>query len=311
MPFFSIVIPLYNKEKYIEKTLQGVLNQLFNDFEVLIVNDGSTDGGVEKISRFEDKRIKIFHQENKGVSAARNKGMAEAKAEYICFLDADDEWKPNYLQNLHQTILKFPNAGMYCSRYFTKINKKKLCKNYFENISDDYEGYVDDFFASSLRHRIALTSAVCICKKVFNAIGGFDEKISSGQDLDYWIRIALKYLVAICKDETMIYNFQLPESLSKTNINRKTLPDFNKFFKEEQVNPSLKKFLDLYRIEYALHFHITGNEKKKREFLQKVKSENIPNKTKMLFSLPSFVLRKLLFLKRFLKKFGVDFTVYH
>lgn len=311
MPFFSIVIPLYNKEKYIEKTLKSVLNQSFTDFEILIVNDGSTDGCVEKILRFKDERLKIFHQENKGVSVARNKGIKESQAEYICFLDADDEWMSDYLQNLHETILKFPDAGIYCSRYFTKINEKKLCKNPIENISDDYEGYVSDFFASSLRYRIALTSAVCVHKNVFYEIGGFDEKISSGQDLDYWIRIAQKYPVVITNKETMIYNFQLPDSLSKTNINKKTLPDFSKFSEEEQENPSLKKFLDLYRTEYALHFHIVGNEAQKDEFLKNVNQNTLPLKTKILFSLPSFILRKLLFTKRYLKRLGIDFSVYH
>lgn len=85
MPYFSVIIPLYNKESFIEKTLECVLNQTFKDFEIIIVNDGSTDNGLEKIKKFTDNRIKIFQQENQGVSVARNKGMEMAEGEYFCF----------------------------------------------------------------------------------------------------------------------------------------------------------------------------------------------------------------------------------
>ena len=81
MPYFSVIIPLYNKESFIEKTLECVLNQTFKDFEIIIVNDGSTDNGLEKIKKFTDNRIKIFQQENQGVSVARNKGMEMAEGE--------------------------------------------------------------------------------------------------------------------------------------------------------------------------------------------------------------------------------------
>jgi glycosyltransferase involved in cell wall biosynthesis len=312
MPFFSIIIPLYNKEFFIENTLNLVLQQTFTDFEIIIVNDGSTDGSIAKINLFNDSRIKIYHQENKGVSVARNKGMEVATGDFFCFLDADDEWSDNYLENLYQTIHKFPNAGMYCSRYKTKIANKKFTYCKFIGISDDYEGYVKDFFKSSLVHRLALTSAVALTKDVFSEIKGFDKEISSGQDLDYWIRIALKYPIVICKNITVTYNYiQENKSLSKTSIHQKKLPNFDQFLEEERSNLSLKKFLDLYRIEYALHFHILGNLEKKRYYLKNVDDSNINKKVKLLFSAPSFVLRKALFLKRYLKNWGVDFSVYH
>ena len=107
MAYFSVIIPLYNKESFIEKTLECVLNQTFKDFEIIIVNDGSTDASLEKIKKFTDNRIKIFQQENQGVSVARNKGMEMAEGEYFCFLDADDEWKNDSLENLSPFLL-FP-----------------------------------------------------------------------------------------------------------------------------------------------------------------------------------------------------------
>lgn len=308
---FSIIIPLYNKEKFIQNTLEKVLEQSFQDFEVIIINDGSTDGGERVVRGIQDERIKYFWQENQGVSSARNKGISLAKYEYICFLDADDEWKENHLISLLETIQKFPNAGMYCSRYVTKINEKKSIHTYLKDITNDYEGYVEDFFHSSLVGRVALTSALCIHKKVFNEIGGFDSNISSGEDLDYWIRIALRFPIVITNKETMVYNFQVSESLSKTKITAKKLPDFNKFREYENKNQSLKAFLDIYRIEYALHFHIEGDLKKREEYLTDVDEHHLSAKTKFLFSLPPFFLKFLLKIKRNLKKYGFDFTVYH
>ena len=89
-PYFSVIIPLYNKEKYITDTLNSALNQSFQDFEVIIVDDGSTDESLEVVSRFQDPRIKIYKQENQGASVARNYGISQSQSDLIALLDADD-----------------------------------------------------------------------------------------------------------------------------------------------------------------------------------------------------------------------------
>src|SRR5262245_2597869 len=101
MPFFSVIIPLYNKENYIRNTLKCVLEQSFTDFEIIIVNDGSTDNGLKVVKEFTDSRIVIEEQTNKGVSAARNLGIEKAAGTMIALLDADDYWFPNHLEVLH------------------------------------------------------------------------------------------------------------------------------------------------------------------------------------------------------------------
>lgn len=311
-PFFTVVIPLFNKEKFVKETIKSVLNQTFKSFELIIVNDGSTDKSLAIVSEFNDNRITILNQNNKGVSSARNWGIESSNTNFICFLDADDIWKPNHLEVLHNIILKFPDAKLYCSRYITQISKNKFTKNIFENINDNYEGYVDDFFKSSLINRIALTSAVCIKKQVYNELGGFDTNISSGQDLDYWIKIALNNKVAISNKITLVYNYiGSNKSLSKTQIDKKQLPNFNQYLTLEKTNNSLKKFLDVYRIEYALHYHIIGLENKCYDLLKNVDQKNIHFKTKLLLKTPSIILSGLLKMKHFLKKYGIDFTVYH
>mgnify|MGYP003578415060 CR=1 FL=1 len=311
-PLFSVIIPLYNKEKYIQNTLNCVFNQSFTNFEVIIVNDGSTDRSLEILEEFSDHRLKIIHQQNQGVSVARNTGMENSRGDYICFLDADDTWKPNHLQAFHDTITKFPEAKMFCNRYVTQISKNTFIENKFIDIPRNYEGYVTDFFKSSLINRVALTSAVCINKDIFNEIGGFDPTLKSDQDLDYWIKIALKYKVAITAENTMFYNFiNANKSLSKDQSKFKKLTNLNQYVKIEKSNESLKLFLDVYRIEYGLNYHILGLKDQSLEYLKYVDPKNMNFKTKVLFKLPSFMLRLMLRIKQNLRNYGIDFTVYH
>ena len=140
-PFISIVIPLYNKEKFIARTLESVLAQTFKNFEVLIVNDGSTDSSVEVAKKYIDDRFRIINQKNSGVSAARNKGIKLARAKYIAFLDADDTWEPNFLSEIQRLIKKYPQAGLYGTGYrkineLNKIEKiVRLSKKFTSNTS--------------------------------------------------------------------------------------------------------------------------------------------------------------------------------
>lgn len=310
-PFFSVVIPLYNKENYIVQTLNSLLAQSFGNFEVIVVNDGSTDRSEVKLFEIQDSRIRYFKTKNQGVSAARNLGIKNAQSEYICFLDADDIWQDNHLAVLYELISDFPQAGMYCNRYRIRISENKLKNPIFQGISNDYRGYINDYFYSSYINRVAYTSAISIKKEVFDVLGDFDVSISSGQDVDMWTRIALKYKVAISNQYTAVYNFQIEDSLSKTNILKKQLMDFSKFEKEEQQNPSLKKFLDLYRLEYAIAFYTFGKKEVAQKYLHRIAHENYPTKFKILFKLPSQWLRKLLGFKHYLKSKGIDFNIYN
>ena len=136
----SVVIPLYNKERYIERAVYSVLSQTFQQFEIVIVNDGSTDGSVSVIERMNNPLIRLIHQKNGGVSAARNRGIEEARFEYIAFLDADDEWKENHLEVIAGLVL-YP--GKHLSRHSDSTrtihlqrrrrNHRQLLRNGFGN----------------------------------------------------------------------------------------------------------------------------------------------------------------------------------
>ena len=113
--FVSVVIPLCNKESYIRRALNSIVNQSFQDFEVIIVDDGSTDKGAEVVRGFDDPRIRLIQQENSGTFTARNRGIKAARGDLIAFLDADDEWKPEHLEVLLRLQEKYPRHRGICN----------------------------------------------------------------------------------------------------------------------------------------------------------------------------------------------------
>lgn len=309
--FFSIITPLYNKENHIKKTLEKAFSQTFTDFELIVVDDGSTDNSEAIVKSFSDSRLTYIKQGNAGVSAARNKGIQNASGKIIAFLDADDEWEENHLQSLFDLHKSNPTAGLLTSRYIIRIGNGKLIYPSFEGVPDNYKGIVTDSFASSLTYRLAVTSAVAVPREVFDTTGTFNTEVTHPEDTELWIKIALKFPVAITDTATMLYNFDLPESWSRKKMEGRKLMDFHQFMNEEKKNKNLKAFIDIYRVEYALKFRIEGNITRSKELLNQVSPENIHYKTKALLNTPPFVLRLGLQFKHWLHKKGIAFSVYN
>ncbi len=195
----SIIIPLYNKERHIKRTLDSVFAQTYKNYEVIVVDDGSTDKSVsivEEISK--TQRIRIYHEENGGVSIARNKGIIESNYEYIALLDADDAWKPYFLENIIKLINKFSDAGAFVTDYdiIRKEGRKYIPQH--ANIPQDCdEVLIPNYFKSMLNGDPMITSSsVCLRKEIFSKIGMFTEEEKLGEDKDMWARIALVYPIA-------------------------------------------------------------------------------------------------------------------
>lgn len=311
MPKISVVIPLYNKGFIISETLESVLVQTFTDFEIVIVNDGSTDSSFEIVSQYTDNRIRLYNQENKGVSKTRNAGIEYSKSDLIAFLDADDYWHPNHLEELYQLYIDFPNCGLYASRYFMKISKENTIKTtYIQAVSDNFRGILPDYFLASMQYRVGLTSAVAIPKEMIQGNFLFNPELNGQEDLELFTKIAIQKLVAITNKYTVEYNFAIENQLSKIQFIQKKIIKFDQFSADENKNKSLKKFLDLYRLEYALQFRIIGDIKESKFYLKDITTK-IPFKTRVLLVTPSYILRLLIKIKHALKKRGIDFTVYH
>lgn len=212
---FSVVIPLYNKAAVVSNTLESVLNQTYTNFEILIVNDGSTDNSLEVIRKFRDNRIKVFSKENGGVSSARNYGIMQAKGEYIAFLDADDIWKPDFLREINRLIAIYPGCGIYSSGYILTKKQQEILYAYPE------EGIIKEYFKKCFKNGTLYchTSCVVIPAPVFLEVGYFPENICAGEDLYMWIKVAKKYAVCVTPLALAVYQYQF--SSQTTWMNKK------------------------------------------------------------------------------------------
>jgi glycosyltransferase involved in cell wall biosynthesis len=206
---FSIVIPLYNKGKEIRRALDSVLRQTYTGYEIVVVDDGSTDDGPEIVRQLSNERIRLISQANGGASVARNRGISEAVYDYISFLDADDEWKPHYLETARNLISKFPEAGAYATAYeFVHSDGSVSVPKYMAIPEAPWEGYMPSYFKSALGVPPVWTSAVTIPKSVFEAVGGFPEGVVLGQDREVWERIAMKFKVAFTNSIGATYHLE-------------------------------------------------------------------------------------------------------
>lgn len=208
IPAISVVIPLYNKGPYIACTLNSVLAQTFEDFEVIVVDDGSSDDGAEVVRGFDDPRIRMIHQENQGVSVARNQGIEAAGAELVAFLDADDEWLPCFLETILRLRRKFPEAGAYATTFMKKFSNGVCQKQTFSGIPQgDWEGILPSYFKSCAFGRLPVRSSnVAIPKEVFFDVGMFPIGEWWGEDTDMWGRIALKHPIGFSSRCCASYN---------------------------------------------------------------------------------------------------------
>lgn len=255
---FSIVIPLYNKEKSIKNTIQSVLDQSFRDFEVIIVNDGSTDKSIEIIKSFNDERIRIINKKNGGVSSARNKGIKETKHEWIAFLDGDDKWENNYLNHVIFMHKKYPDAPIiaHAFRYDSSVPSNCYTK----------EGYIENFFKISFYSKIIWSSSVVINKKCFTESYMFREDLDYGEDVEFWSRLSKKHKIAYSPQKIAIYSLAAENRAGKKN-NR----DLEKWY-SYKIN--IDDSNDEYELKYKfkiiglLMFHFI--KKKKINELKKV-----------------------------------------
>jgi len=212
---FSVIIPLYNKEQSIGDTLQSVLEQTFQDFEVVIVNDGSTDQSSEVVKAFDDTRIRLIHQQNQGVSAARNRGIMEARQPWLAFLDGDDWWEANHLAELQRMISQFPDHLCFATSFRDsggRIFQGDLKKG------DIYE--VKNFCKEYLLHKnLVWTSSVAVLKTCFTHVDGFNPQFSLGEDLDLWVRLSQKFPFVKSNVVTAIYQMEAENRSDKSRYN--------------------------------------------------------------------------------------------
>jgi len=286
-PCVSIIVPLYNKFNEVERAIDSIFAQTLQDFELIIVDGGSTDGSLDVIKKYEnDSRYYLIHQASKGVSGARNEGISSANAEFITFLDADDVWLPQYLEMIMKLNQKYPKAGIFATAYYVdnpqKNNRNIICCS---DVTKTFEGLLPSYYhAISTGPHPIITSGVGIPKSILNQIGGFDEKLSIGEDLDLWAKIALHYPIAYSATPLWIYymgstNNHLSTVKSKEKIE---IPFLEYVHKNVQKSPQLyesQNNISLYiaylYILQAQELAYAGNKKMARKALTQAKHPEI------------------------------------
>lgn len=298
-PFFSIIIPLYNKEKYIARAVLSALNQTFQDFEIIIINDGSTDGSLAAAQKITDSRIKIFNQKNLGVNNARNAGIKKSSGAYIAFLDSDDEYTPQFLQTVYELTIKYGKYEFFATAFkrVYKDNSETETKYGTKNIY-----IVRDFItqvAKTGKFFIHISSVV-VKKTVFDNVGYFfsrSPKYHSGitivDDLDLWIRISWKYDLVYSNIAGCVYYTNTPVNV----ISGYGFKNLDCTFYEETINTlmiqsdnakqkkNLQKLLYRLRNLSAIQFLIRGHFKEAEEIIKKQPSNKEIIKIKNMIEL--------------------------
>ncbi len=304
---FSVIIPVYNGEKFIEKAIESVFSQTNTDWELIIVNDGSKDNTKEVLKKYENhEKIRVVHQENAGVSVARNNGFSVSKGEYIAFLDADDVWHENHLEVMGNLIEKYPAAGLYGTFTRTElVNGEVLDKaTFFEGKEEDI--FLEDFFSAYHKDKSAKMFTVittCILRDAFLKAGGFPVGCKIGEDLELSLVVAAYYPVVLSKKGTATYKKENSNATKENSFD----PEWGFFervkelYEDETISPdkreNLKNIMEWFSMRRVRHYLIEGERKKARRVHRAMDQSKITKKHFLintgLFILPTVVVKKV------------------
>lgn len=300
---FSIIMPLYNKAPYVREAIESVLSQTYKDWELIVVDDGSTDDSYSvaqnSLSKSVDGNGTLVTQSNSGVGATRNNGVKLAKNDYLCFLDADDWYEPTFLEEMDQFISEYPDAGIYATDYYyVKNNRKKV--NYKADT-----GYINYCKVYTESNRMPVwTGAVCLPKLKFDEFNGFPEKIKLGEDFCLWIRIALNYKVAFLNKPLSNYNQDVDIAHRLTRHLHK--PEHHMLFNlselesYEKSNVDYKKLIDKLRVNGLMDYWISDEYHDIAAVeLKKIDWHNLSSSHKHSYMLPICLLRMKLSFYRY------------
>ena len=297
---FSVIIPLYNKAPYVEKALESVCRQRFSNYELIVINDGSTDDScmiAEKyLQGMDGINYRLITQENAGVSAARNNGVAASKGEYVAFLDADDWWEPTYLECMAQLIEDYPEAGLYaCNYVYYKPGKTHVALN----IPTGYINYPKAYYEGGAMPVTSITAVMP--RAVFDEMGGFPLGIKLGEDFLLWAKTAMQYPVAFCEEPLAWYNNDVPVALRATrNLHH---PNNHMLFRMDSIASSLsplssnlksdwQALLDKLRVNGLLEYWMSKEyHDVATEELKKVDWSKQPDSVKRTYKTPIWILK--------------------
>lgn len=227
-PKISVVIPLYNKQNHIKDCINSVLAQSFKAAEIVIVDDGSTDNSMDvvKTENFDsDVNIRVISQVNKGVSAARNNGVVNAKHDYIAFLDADDIWLPLFLEEMINLIQRYPAVGFYTSKYQCVATDEQYYDAKIDMALVEANGFnpngmlINNFFEIASHGDLPfMVSSSVISRSLFEQVGGFPVGEAIGEDQDLFAKVALQGAIAYSPNINLLYSIDADNKATHYNV---------------------------------------------------------------------------------------------
>ncbi|MFM4704349.1 glycosyltransferase family 2 protein [Aeromonas bivalvium] len=309
-PVFSVVIPLYNKQDFISKCIESVLTQRFSSFEVIVIDDGSQDDSENIVKEIKDDRVKYFHQQNGGVSAARNRGIEEASGKYIAFLDADDWYEDDFLNAVHKSILEHPDADAFTTGYFKHKNGAVTVSTLSANQKQYQSIVIDDFYQNWTKGAFFFTSSCVVRKEYFiKNQRYFPLKESMGEDQEVWFHLAEHGCIVFTDAALSNYNMGVGNSLSFNSCLLEELPFITRL--KARVNTpdfgasieSANRFIRKYELERAANNAIRGSKKAAIYLLSKNILSMEFSKLKIISILGILIPRKALFyIRKYLKR---------
>lgn len=224
-PKFSVVIPLYNKANYILDAVKSILRQSVPVDEIIVVNDGSVDDGVTRLEAANFDKVRIVHQQNMGVSVARNRGLWEADNEYIAFLDADDQWLPFFIEEMQQLIAKFPQAQYFASRYQCRDGEQYVDAKIAIEALDPQGVLLDNYFDIASKGDLPfMISSSVVKRSLIDTIGGFPPGERIGEDQDFIARAVMQGPVAYSPNIHLMYRRDSDNSATSTYVPKQECP---------------------------------------------------------------------------------------
>lgn len=314
--YISVVIPLYNKQNAITATLQSVLAQTYTNYEIIVVDDGSTDDSANvaeavlrecKVYGVECKGM-VVRKANGGVSSARNCGIQEAKYDYVALLDGDDLWDEHFLEEQVKLIQDFPEAKMWGVNYADIYNGKII--PYQQGMSDGFRGYVEKYFETS-HGDLFCSSSVVLTKEIAQKVGLQDERMAYSEDLDFWYRIILHAKVVYCNKVLAFYNKDAENRAEQNfhahfDIKRRMEYYIDKYVPYFAEHPAFARFISLRAAWLILQGDYYFGNKYDREATDKIVKyfayEYMPYKYKLIFKTPRYIGRVVYELSKIFKK---------
>lgn len=258
-PFFSVIIPTYNRSSFLKIAIDSVLAQSFKDYQLIIIDDGSSDNTSSLIKSYKQPQIEYYHQKNQGPAAARNLGILKSRGKYICFLDSDDRYRSDKLEVTSFYIRKNPDFKIFHTEEIWYRNGKLLEQKKQHRKPDGF------IFKEAVRLCSVSISTASIEKELFLDIGLFDPKLPACEDYDFWLRATQKYPVSLIRKPLTIKEGGHPSQQSKKypSMDRFRIYALQKILNDENLD-SEKYKIACAELQHKCLIYIKGAKKRKK-----------------------------------------------